>query len=168
MYRNRPHLYMFVGLPGSGKSTFRRDLIHKHIGDVRSTIILSTDDYIEMEAQRSGSTYNEVFQSTMGAAGEHLDRMLKTALDGKHNIVWDQTNLTAKTRSKKLKKIPDDYYKAAVYMKTSKDHILATNDERKLTGRAIPNNILNAMIDQIVRPEIHEGFESIIEIERGF
>ena len=52
----RPILYMLVGLPGSGKTTWLANQ-----KDIHNYIILSTDKYIEMTAKCLDKTYNDVF-----------------------------------------------------------------------------------------------------------
>lgn len=56
---------VLVGLPGSGKSTFVRNVFGD---DPSGVFIYSTDDYIEEYAANRSMTYNEAFKDTINYA----------------------------------------------------------------------------------------------------
>lgn len=152
----QPTLYMLVGLPGSGKSTWVNQ------GNHAQAVVLSTDNYIELAAEFRGQTYNEVFKEVFAEAEAFLEADLKKAVEDELDIIWDQTNLTVKSRRRKLAKIPDSYRKIAVIFTTSEDTL-----NRRLacrTGKVISNNIIKSMRDTYVRPDYSEGFGTIMEI----
>jgi Predicted kinase len=95
---------MLCGIPTSGKSTYVEKL--KKLDHWKDAVVLSTDSYIEKEAKRMGLTYNQVFDDVIGDATRELELQLNMAKDKGKNIIYDQTNLTIKTRRKKLLKIP--------------------------------------------------------------
>jgi len=157
MVMNEPTIYMLVGVPGSGKSTW----LSKQ--DKTNAVVLSTDDYIERVALASGSTYSDVFKNSIEDASQNLENELAVAIKGKKDIYWDQTNLTARARSKKLDKIPSEYRKVAVFFKTPDDAEL----KRRLSsrpGKIIPANILMAMRSQLEIPTVDEGFDRVIVV----
>jgi predicted kinase len=76
------------------------------------------------------------------------------------DVVWDQTNLTPKSRKSKLAMVPDHYKKIAVVFQTPE----AAEWQRRLDsrpGKSIPQNILMGMASSMQMPGPDEGFDSI-------
>ena len=151
-----PKLVMLVGLPGSGKSKFSQNF---------EGYRLSTDDYIEMVAGTSGKNYNDVFKDSVKTAQEKLKNRMYDAIHHRSNIVWDQTNLTIKTRAGKLANIPYEYEKICIFFDTPFEIILQRNEKRRLTGRNIPSNILHQMQESLEVPTTQEGFDYVYTIK---
>jgi predicted kinase len=150
-----PNLYMLIGVPGSGKSTWI-----KNQNFDSNVVIISTDDIIERHAQAQGLTYSEVFQNEIKAATAEMNRNLADAIAKNKDIVWDQTNLTAKSRKPKLSQIPNTYEKHAVFFKTPDEQEL----KRRLAsrpGKTIPANVVLGMKSQLQMPTVEEGFDFI-------
>ena len=151
-----PTLYMLIGIPGSGKTTW----IKNQNFNTDDTVIVSTDNIIEERAASKGMTYSDVFQDEIKSATAEMNNNLKNAIAQKKNIVWDQTNLTVKTRRSKLAQIPDEYQKIAVLLSTpTKEELKIRLDNRP--GKIIPNNILMGMISQLDPPSKLEGWDEI-------
>jgi predicted kinase len=151
-----PKLYMLIGVPGSGKSTW----IKNQNFDTNTVVVVSTDDIIEKRALAQGLTYSDVFQAEIRYATTEMNRNLTVAVANNKDIVWDQTNLTVKSRRAKLAQIPDQYLKIAVYFITPDDSEL----ERRLKsrpGKVIPANIVIGMKSQLQRPEQDEGWHEV-------
>lgn len=149
-----PTLYMLIGVPGSGKTTWIKN--NKH-----NAVVLSTDDKIEAEAERSGKTYSEVFQDTIKQATVEMHRDLAKAIGERRDIIWDQTNITRKSRKSKLSQIPKDYHKVAVFFSVPPDlrERLASRP-----GKIIPEPVILSMINQLEPPTKEEGFNEIVAI----
>jgi predicted kinase len=146
---------MLIGVPASGKSTW----VRKNAG--ADSVIASSDDYIDAQAAAAGKTYSEVFDQHVKAATQHVEQTVAQAVKLGSDIVWDQTNLTVKSRKTKLAAIPDNYEKIAV--------VFATPDSnewrRRLAsrpGKTIPNNILLGMQSSMQLPTVDEGFDKIV------
>lgn len=154
--------YMMIGLPGSGKSTYIKNMFENEGTDFHKWAILSSDGYIEMRAQELGKTYDEVWASERKNAVKNLKVSLKNALRLGCHIVWDQTNLTAAIRRNRLAKIPASYTKIGCVFTSSK----TTREERldARVGKTIPENVLQNMIKQYEHPTIDEGFDYIYYI----
>lgn len=145
---------MLIGVPGSGKTTWIRN--HQH-----DAVILSTDDKIEAEAERVGLTYSDVFHDTIKRAIGEMNTDLIRAIRGKRDIIWDQTNLTRKSRAAKLSMVPDDYEKIAVFFSTpDRAELKRRLDSRP--GKTIPANVILGMVSQLQPPSKEEGFDSIV------
>lgn len=156
---SKPVLWMLVGVPGSGKSTWieKADLEE---GRGHDTTILSTDCYIEHVARYQGKTYNEVFHDNIKNAQRLMYDDLDYALSYNSNIIWDQTNTSRKSRKEKLAKIPDHYKKIAVFFPTPDIEEL----ERRLAsrpGKIIPKGVMQNMIDCLNQPMLEEGFDEV-------
>ena len=150
-------LIMLCGIPTSGKSTYVEKL--KKLEYWKDAVVLSTDNYIEEYAKRVGQTYNEVFDDVIPDATRELELELNMAKDKGKNIIWDQTNISLKTRRKKLLKIPSFYARGAVYFEVSLEDALERNKHRE--GKFIPESILKRMWHQFEIPTRNEDFDYI-------
>jgi predicted kinase len=151
-------LLMLVGIPTSGKSSYVDTLLEQDYW--KSAAILSTDNYIEQAANSKGVSYDEMFASAVGPPHQFLDHQLTEAIESQTPIIWDQTNLTIKTRNKKLQRIPFWWRRQAVYFEISLEEALARNQFR--AGKVIPKGVLTKMFNDYQRPTYSEGFDLII------
>ena len=155
-------LYMLVGIPCVGKSTWLEDRV------IHSDQVLSTDNIIEQTAASSGATYSESFKDLIKIAERKMYTQLEwlstgSAADtGITEIYWDQTNLTKTTRAKKLAKLPVDWKKIAVFFdhRGFEDVIFERNKHRP--GKIIPENVLNSMMNNLQVPSVTEGFDEVM------
>ena len=148
---------MLCGIPTSGKSTYVKKL--KSMKYWENAVVLSTDNYIEEYAKRVGQTYNEVFDDVISDATRELELQLNMAKDKGKDIIWDQTNLSIKTRKKKLTKLPSYYRRNAVYFEVSLEDALERNKHRE--GKFIPESILKRMWHQFEIPTRNEDFDYV-------
>lgn len=151
---------MMVGIPTSGKSTYVRSLFEDPYWQLAT--LLSTDNYLEEVAKNSNSTYNEIFDDYIKHATKKLNEDLENALKYKRPIIHDQTNLTKKSREKKLAKIPKDYQKIAVYSEITLEEAIKRNKTRP--GNVIPQRVFMQMLEDYKIPTMDEGFDLIMRI----
>lgn len=152
-----PKLYMLIGVPGSGKSTWQ-----KNSESARKAYLASTDMFIELYAALNHKTYDEVFKEVIKSAEKYMYELVMTAVKNGGDIVWDQTNLNRKTRAKKLIMIPDHYEKIAIVFPVPDDL------EKRLAnrpGKTIPYHVMKSMMDGFEYPQMDEGFNSIIRAD---
>ena len=145
-----PTLWMLVGVPASGKTTWLRD---SDI-DWNRTTLLSTDNIIEREAAALGKTYNDVFNRIIKQATREMNQRLTQAVADNRDIVWD--------RKSKLEKIPATYQKVAVYFPVPNNK----EWQRRLNsrpGKIIPQSVLVSMGQGFTMPSQAEGFDKIID-----
>ena len=152
-----PELVMLVGIPCSGKSTYVNKL--RDYEYWKDAVVLSTDNYIEEQAKRLGMTYNEVFQDCIDEATRQLEMSFVRAKDEGKKIIWDQTNLSIKTRKKKLTKVPSIYKRTVVWFQVDLEEALKRNGTRE--GKFIPESILKRMYHQFEVPTLEEGFDFV-------
>jgi predicted kinase len=155
-------VYMLVGVPASGKSTWTCCLMDDYVNE--SVFLYSTDEYIQGAADAEGKTYNDVFQSTIKEATACMNESLAEATFAGMDIFWDQTNLSAKARMGKLSKIPKDYRKVAVVFPIPEAEELQRRLDSR-PGKTIPSHVMESMIGNYVPPTRDEGFDEIIEIK---
>jgi predicted kinase len=150
-----PTYTMLIGVPGSGKSSWRQ----ANAGP--DSVIISSDDIIEDIAKQRGQTYSEVFSEVIDYATDLMAENIKMALANGQDVIHDQTNLRANTRVKKLRGVPDSYKKVAVFFPTPDQEEL-TRRLNSRHGKTIPDNIVKNMCDTIQMPTRAEGFDQII------
>jgi predicted kinase len=147
-------LYVLVGVPASGKSTWIKDQIW-----ALGLTIVSTDAFVEDYARSQGKTYTEVFDEYMPTAVELMAEQVVRARELGHDIIWDQTSTTIATRAKKLRMLPDYYAIAVVFRTPDRD----TLDRRLISrpGKSIPRHVVDNMINNWEEPTEDEGFKEI-------
>ena len=148
-----PTLYMLIGVPASGKSTWRKE-------NAGHAEIISTDDIIDHRAATLGVTYNDVFKDTIKEATKLANNHAIKAFSGDKDVVWDQTNITKRSRASKLAMVPKHYHKTAVFFATP----LEEEWQRRLNsrpGKSIPAHILDSMVEMLEMPELDEGWHTI-------
>ena len=152
-------LIMMCGIPCAGKSSYiRKGVENTDVFD--EYVILSTDDYIEVYAKANNKTYNEVFDDVIGEATTRMYKDLEIAIQLGKSIIWDQTNVSRKSRMKKLKKIPDTYTKTAIVLPISLEDAIIRNSQR--ANKFIPRSVITRMYHQFEMPTEDEGFDVIM------
>ena len=149
-----PKLYVLVGVPASGKTTwFRNQEWTDHC------YYISTDRHVEAYALAHGKTYSEVFTDYMPTAVENMVEEVIRARDAGIDIVWDQTSTTVASRRRKFDMLPD-YYKIAVVFETPP----RTELKQRLAsrpGKEIPDVVVEGMLASFEMPTEQEGFDEI-------
>jgi predicted kinase len=138
-------LYMLIGVPSSGKSTWIAGQDW-----AKDCVLVSTDKLIDIEAGRQGKTYNDVFKDYIDAATKLMNEDVREAVAAGKDIIWDQTNTGRRSRAAKLAMAPG-YYKIAVVFATPEE----AEWQRRLDGRPgkhIPKAVLKAMSEGLQLP----------------
>jgi predicted kinase len=157
-----PTYTMLIGVPGSGKSSWlNQQWSQMDDNELLSTVVASTDDYIEKHAQQLGKTYSEVFATEIKAAGLDMNNTLQQAFANSLNVIHDQTNLSVKARKAKLSQVPRHYQKVAVFFATPEPQELQRRLDNRV-GKTIPPYVISNMIQQLELPTRQEGFDKIV------
>lgn len=156
-------IHMLVGGPATGKSTWTAAHLLKH-GIDNDIVVVSSDNIIEEYCAEEGITYSEGFDKYAGRAGQEMNRRCKAAIAEGKDIIWDQTNMTVKSRKRKLKQF-EDYVKIAVVFIIADTEQKRRLDERfAKTGKFIPDFVVANMAKSYVRPSREEGFDQIRDV----
>lgn len=158
-----PQAIMLIGMPGSGKSTYIGEL--KAQNPDRDYVVLSTDDVLERLGNEKGWDYNQAFKNIPFKKVQAIfNTNFRQAVKDKKDIIIDQTNLTVKSRAKKLNQLPKEYKKIGVIFSVEADEMKRRLDERAVeTGKSIPRHVLDNMIRSYIPPSRSE-FDEIIEV----
>ena len=165
-------IYMLVGLPGTGKSTWT-DRFKRRYREEQSHLafktnqplewnlsVISTDNIIQSIADEHRLTYNQIFDNlTYSFAEKMTHKLSKFAFERNDIVIWDQTNLTIKSRAKKLALVPSHYKKVCVMFGIPED--LAERLKSRV-GKHIPDDVMMRMIKTYQYPTTTEGFDDII------
>lgn len=158
-------LFMLCGVPTCGKSTFvsgQRDTMSRQ---KTPPIILSTDAHIEKYAKDRGLTYNEAFSDAIDSATTLFNAELRRACKAPDGsvVIIDQTNLTKKSRRRKLAKFPQAWEKVAIWFEITLEEALRRNKYSR-PGKVIPEKLLRSMYESFEIPSKAEGFDEVIRV----
>lgn len=155
------------GVPGAGKSTFRKSLPGRPKFEV-----ISYDDYIEALACETGRTYNDAWKDLIGSAQDYVDANMRRYCQEGRNFIVDMTLLTKKSRKKKMDQIKQHAREpvsfSIYYIDVTYDVMMERNNQRMSRGRSIPFNILADMYARREIPQPDEGFDDIYHVEYRF
>lgn len=143
-----------VGLPASGKSTWRET-------SRSDSYVASSDDFIEAIARDAKKTYNEVFKEAISPATRHFDHMVFHAIAENKSVIVDRTNLTVDSRRKVLIKIPTSWKKVAIVFKCQ-DFEVWRDRLMNRPGKLIPAGVIMSMMSRYQKPTPEEGFDEIV------
>lgn len=149
-----PKCYQLVGVPGSGKSTWI-----KNQDWAKDCAIVSTDMWVELEAERVGKTYSEIFDEYMPHAVKLMANHVELARDKGMDIIWDQTSTTEGARRRKFNMLRDYEHIAVVFKTPEMDELKRRLASRP--GKNIPSHVMAQMIKNFSMPTTDEGFAEI-------
>jgi len=149
-----PKVYMLIGVPGVGKSTWI-----KSQDWTAGMPVISSDRFIDEHAEKEGKTYNEVFDDYVKIATKLMENQARVCHANSVDCIWDQTNTSAKSRKNKLAMLPG-YTAIAVMFRAPEQ---AEHDRRLQSrpGKVISAHIMKSMMDNLQEPTEEEGFSEI-------
>lgn len=151
-------LVLMMGVPGSGKSTYARNIlkygdIYVSRDEIRYSMLTDEDDYFAKE--------NEVIKTFIQYIDEAL---IDTQYQGK--VYADATHLSPKSRAQVLNQLKNKNKVSVIYLDVPLNVVLARNAQRE--GRAlVPENIIRRMYKSIILPTRAEGIEKLITIDEN-
>ena len=148
-------LYITVGLPGSGKSTYAKEFIKG-----KEIEYLSSDELraVYGKSEEDQTCTNQVF----GHIKRKVDEFLK---DGK-NVLVDATSVNRKERSDYIKTAKKHGAKVvAIVFKMDRQGLIDRNKKRgEQGGRVVPTNIIDRMLSKYEDPSFNEGIDVMIYV----
>ena len=148
-------LYIMIGIPGSGKSTYAQWIIMNNENTkwisrdgIRFSLLAASDNYFAKE--------NQVYKNFIS--------QINNGLKEGYNVIADATHLNSKSRYKLFNKLHIDRTKTTVigiYMNLPLETCLERNEGRK-GGRAyVPPHEIHNMYTRLEPPTYNEPFDYI-------
>lgn len=144
---SKPTLYMYVGLPGSGKST--------HAGFLAEEVhakIVSSD---ALRAEWYGS---EEIQGNPAKIFAEIERRCFAELNEGRSVIMDATNMNAGKRTNFLRKMPKDIDSVCCVMATPYADCLIHD---KMRSRSVGEEVIAKMRRNFQMPNYNEGWTDI-------
>jgi len=154
-------VYILVGLPCSGKSTWRQKFLQSNEAHV-----CSSDDVIDRLCAGAGLTYNEGFQKFVGQAGAIFNSDVAQGFKSGENLIIDRTNMGAKARRKFLQLADKHGYRKVAVNFIVTDSVIEQRmkDRFEKTGKSVPDFVMKNMASNYDAPTKSEGFDEIITV----
>lgn len=143
-------LYMLIGLPAAGKSTYARKMADQ-FGNVE---VVSSDAIREMLYGDGGFTKSE-----QAVVFEQVHKEVIGLLKNNWDVIYDATNLIRKYRIEFLRKLEGiDCQKRAILFMNTVENLRVINAKRE---KPVPDDIYNRMLRLFDPPAHYEGFDYI-------
>lgn len=154
-------VYVLIGLPASGKSTWREKFLQKN-----QARVCSSDDVIDRLCAEAGLTYNDGFDRFVGQAGAIFNNDVAQGFKSGEDLIIDRTNMGVKARKKFLQLASKyGYRKVAVNFAVTDSVIKARMKDRfEKTGKSVPDFVMKNMASNYVAPSKTEGFDEILTV----
>ncbi len=137
-----PRVTVLIGMPGSGKSTWRA--IGMARDAVRPTTIISTDDQVEDIGRLKGLSFSEAFKllDHKQVNKGHVIA-LRAAVKAGNDIIIDKVNASRAGRARMLRHVPKHYERHAVVFHVPESELQVRRANRP--GKHIPVRALAEM-----------------------
>lgn len=147
--RSQTTLYLLVGIPGSGKSFWAKQMAEQGIA-VHSSDAIRGELYGD---ERTQGNPQAVFQ-TLGA------RILADLNNG-ISCIYDATNGNEKLRTAFLRTVPKETRKICVLFLTPPDVCIERDRSRE---RTVGENVIDRYLRSFQCPDLREGFDEILPV----
>ena len=146
-------LYLLMGTPGSGKSTYLKERFSQppmvvSRDAIRFSMVKENEEYFSKE--------KEVFT-------EYIEQ-IRTAIEFNAEVFADATHLNEISRAKVLRALGSDLKDVEVnviWVRVPVEVAIAQNELRMGTRAYVPKSVIRRMHSQATMPSKEEGFEHI-------
>ena len=148
-------LYITVGLPGSGKSTYAKEFIKDQ-----------QVEYLSSDSLRAVFGKDESDQSVTPKVFSHIKTKVDEYLRDNKNVLVDATSVNRKERSDYINTAKKYGSKVvAVVFKMDRNGLIARNKKRgDEGGRVVPDCVIDKMLNKFEAPDFNEGIDVIIYV----
>jgi predicted kinase len=148
-------LYIAVGLPGSGKSTYAKEFIKGK--DI---------EYLSSDSLRAVFGKNESDQSVTPKVFNHIKRKVDEFLKDGKNVLVDATSVNRKERSDYINTAKKYGAKVvALVFKMDRQGLIDRNKKRgEQGGRVVPDWVIDKMLNKYEEPSFAEGIDVTIYV----
>ena len=148
-------LYITVGLPGSGKSTYVKNFIKdKEI------------EYLSSDSLRAVYGKSEEDQTVTPLVFGHIKRKVDEFLKDGKNVLVDATSVNRKERSDYINTAKKYGAKVvAIVFKMDRQGLIERNKKRgEQGGRVVPDWVIDKMLNKFEEPSYDEGIDVMIYV----
>ena len=148
-------LYITVGLPGSGKSTYVKNFIKdKEI------------EYLSSDSLRAVYGKSEEDQTVTPLVFGHIKRKVDEFLKDDKNVLVDATSVNRKERSDYINTAKKYGAKVvAIVFKMDRQGLIDRNKKRgEQGGRVVPDWVIDKMLAKFEEPSYDEGIDVMIYV----
>jgi predicted kinase len=148
-------IYIAVGLPGSGKSTYAKNFIKDK--DI---------EYLSSDELRAVYGKDETDQSVTSIVFGHIKRKVDEFLKDGKNVLVDATSVNRKERSDYIKTAKKYGAKVvAIVFKMDRQGLIDRNKKRgEQGGREVPTFVIDKMLAKFEEPSYDEGIDVMIYV----
>ncbi|AXH72845.1 MAG: AAA domain protein [Caudoviricetes sp.] len=160
------NIIVMIGLPASGKSTFRNYICSNYT----DMVVISNDDCLEYHAKLQGVSYNAIFHDNdvQDTCKNYLKDLFSTSLEERKNILIDKTNLTLKSRNRILSILPKEYKVHYVWFDIPRYVIDFNIFERYInTGKNIPKKVIDDM-EKFYQEPVETEYDTLTIINEDY
>jgi len=148
-------LYIAVGLPGSGKSTYAKNFIKDK--DI---------EYLSSDSLRAVYGKSEEDQTVTPLVFGHIKRKVDEFLKDGKNVLVDATSVNRRERSDYINSAKKYGAKVvAIVFKMDRQGLIDRNKKRgEQGGRVVPDWVIDKMLAKFEEPSYNEGIDVMIYV----